>query len=349
MADVSLQAVHRHYGAVQVVKDLHLAVASGEVMALLGASGCGKTTTLRMVAGLEAPSLGEIRVGGEVMAGPESFIPPERRRLGMVFQSYAVWPHLSVTENVAYPLRIQGVPAADRTRRVEEALEMVALRGLGSRWPSQLSGGQQQRVALARALVSRPRVLLLDEPLSNLDARLREEMRGEIRTLVKGLGMTVLLVTHDQEEAFAIADRVAVMRNGRIEQVDAPESLYRTPTTSFVARFIGDLNTIPGDRVEGGVSLPTGVILPCLPLTDSPSKGPACLGFRPEHVRLLPPREGVLAGTVHSVTFLGGRYRHRIHTEGAMVVADSPQALGEGHHVSLAITSAWVLPLLPTS
>lgn len=252
MARVLLKGIQKSYGDNPVVRSLDLEVEEGEVLALLGPSGCGKTTTLRMVAGLEQPSGGEIRIGEEVVSGPGRFVPPELRRLGMVFQSYAVWPHRTVRENVAYPLRLQG--AADLEPRVDQALDAVKLSGLGERYPNQLSGGQQQRVALARALVAEPRVLLLDEPLSNLDAHLREQMRDEIRALVKRRGITVLFVTHDQEEALGLADRVAVMHQGRVEQHAAPERLYDEPATVFAARFVGRQSELPLALVPEGIA-----------------------------------------------------------------------------------------------
>lgn len=250
MGSVSLSAVHKAYGATPVVKGISLEIASGEFLSLLGPSGCGKTTTLRMIAGLERLDAGTITIGDQVMDGPAGQVPPERRQLGMVFQSYAVWPHKSVAENVAYPLLLQRVGRAEIDRRVKEALDWVRLGAFAARMPSQLSGGQLQRVAIARALVGSPRVLLLDEPLSNLDAALREELRGEIAALRARLGTTMIFVTHDQHEALALSDRVAVMNRGVIEQVDSPQRLYASPATAFVAGFVGGANRLEG-RVEG--------------------------------------------------------------------------------------------------
>jgi iron(III) transport system ATP-binding protein len=284
MATLELRSVVKSYGATHVVRGISMSVASGEFISFLGPSGCGKTTTLRMIAGLETLDAGTIAIGGDEVDGPSGHMPPERRQLGMVFQSYAVWPHKSVAENVAYPLLLKKVPRADVAGRVRTALDLVRLGTLGDRMPSQLSGGQLQRVAIARALVADPRILLLDEPLSNLDAALREEMRGEIATLRARLGTTMIFVTHDQHEALALADRVAVMNGGVVEQIDSPEGIYGAPATAFVAGFVGGANRLTGTVVgrefhAGGLRfpLPEG-----LPATD----GPAVLAVRPESIRL---------------------------------------------------------------
>ena len=244
MSDVKLQGIVKRYGAKEVIPSLDLEVPHGAFVALLGPSGCGKTTLLRMVAGLERPSAGSIGIGGETVFGPGIEIPPERRGLGMVFQSYAVWPHLTVRENVAYPLTVgerrARFDAEARRRAVDEALALVHLNELADRYPDQLSGGQQQRVALARGLVMRPGVLLLDEPLSNLDARLRAEMRREIRELHRRLGFTVLYVTHDQREAFEMSTHVVVLEGGRIAQQGAPEAVKANPAPGFVSEFLAE-------------------------------------------------------------------------------------------------------------
>jgi iron(III) transport system ATP-binding protein len=216
-------------------------------MALLGPSGCGKTTTLQLLAGFLAPDAGEIRVRGKLLSSPRSVVPPERRNMSLIFQSYAVWPHKTVRENVGFGLQVRKVPRAQIAERVARILETVRLGRLADRYPSELSGGQQQRVALARALVVEPQILLLDEPLSNLDANLREEMRFEVRRLHEATGITMVYVTHDQAEAMVIADRVAVMNHGRLEQVASPEEVYERPTTRFVASFIGRTNVLPYD------------------------------------------------------------------------------------------------------
>lgn len=234
--------VQKRFGDVQVVRDLSLSVTSGQILALLGSSGCGKTTTLRMVAGLEQIDGGCIEVDGDLVAGAGKHDPPERRRIGMVFQDYALFPHLSVARNVGFGLDRGG----DARRRVDEALELVGLSGFGDRMPQDLSGGQQQRVALARALAPKPRILLMDEPFSNLDPELRISVRGEVRDILREAGATAVLVTHDQEEALSIADQVALMIRGGIVQVDDPESLYRRPATREVAGFIGESYFLAG-------------------------------------------------------------------------------------------------------
>ena len=281
MASVELEAVHKSWGATRVVRGISLSVKSGEFISLLGPSGCGKTTTLRMIAGLEHPDAGTIRIGDELVDGPGTRLPPERRRLGMVFQSYAVWPHKSVAENVAYPLVLQRRPRSDIEQQVKQALGWVRLDALAERMPSQLSGGQLQRVAIARALVARPRVLLLDEPLSNLDAALREELRGEIAALRTTLGTTMIFVTHDQHEAMALSDRVAVMHQGVIEQLAPPERLYAEPATPFVAGFVGGANVLQGQAEQGHFEC-EGHRFP----VQGDRQGPVVLAVRPEHVVL---------------------------------------------------------------
>lgn len=316
---VVLRDIRKSYGAVNVLPPLSLSIAKGELLALLGPSGCGKTTTLRIIAGLEHADAGTVEIDGiDVTA-----LPPERRGLGMVFQHYAVWPHRSVSENVAYPLERAGVPKADVESRVREALSLVHLDAYAQRRPHQLSGGQLQRVALARALVGRPRVLLLDKPLSNLDALLREEMRAEIRSLQRRLHMTTVLVTHDQEEALAIADRIAVLNAGRIEQLGTPSEVYRTPATSFVAGFVGGGNVIParcdGARIEAGsVSVPAPA--------GSPT-GDVHLVARPEEIRL--DAQGFALPLAERL-FLGDRVELRLDWAGTTVRAMVPVPAAEG-------------------
>lgn len=250
MAQAVLEFIEltKFYGSVQAVREIGLAIAPGEFFTLLGPSGCGKTTTLRLVAGLEEPDNGEIRLNGNPIVSPKRgiFLPPDKRNMGMVFQSYAIWPHLTVFENVAFPLRVRREPAGVIRERVAEALELVGLRGLEGRVATELSGGQQQRVALARALVYTPILLLLDEPLSNLDAKLREQMRFELRSLQRRLKLPVLYVTHDQTEAMTISDRIAVMHQGRLEQVGTPDEVYEMPATPFVGDFLGRTIVLEG-------------------------------------------------------------------------------------------------------
>src|SRR5881296_3104743 len=254
MPGVTIKGLTKRYGGVAAVEGLSLEVQPSELVSLLGPSGCGKTTTLRLVAGFLKPEAGEIWVGDRCLSSAASVIPPERRRMAMIFQSYALWPHMTVARNVAYGLRFNGVAGGERDRRVRDMLRVVQLEGYGSRYPGELSGGQQQRVAVARALVVEPEILLLDEPLSNRDANLREEMRFEIRRLHETFGITTLYVTHDQAEAMVISDRVAVLNQGRVEQVGTAEDLFRRPRTRFVAEFIGRTNLIDAVTAEPGVA-----------------------------------------------------------------------------------------------
>ncbi len=303
---LELEDLEKRYGTTAVVRGVSLRVRAGELVSLLGPSGCGKTTTLRAVAGLERPDAGRISIDGRVVDGPGVHVPPEARKLGMVFQSYAVWPHKRVRENVAYPLQRQGVRGAELSRRVDEALGWVRLSAFAERLPHALSGGQRQRVALARALVSRPRVLLLDEPLSNLDAALKEELRAELAALRNRLEMTLLYVTHDQAEALALSDRVAVMNHGVLEQVDTPERLYLDPATPFVAGFVGGANVLEG-RVEGRALLVDGARFALPDGLDAPP-GRVKLIVRPEDFEL---SEHGTALTLSARLFLGQAVEYR--------------------------------------
>ncbi|MFQ5825853.1 MAG: ABC transporter ATP-binding protein, partial [Dehalococcoidia bacterium] len=252
MPEVKIRNVTKTFGSVVAVDHISFDVQSGEMLTLLGPSGCGKSTTLRLIAGLEHPETGEISVGGRLLASAEMdlFVSPEKRGMGMVFQSYAVWPHMTVFDNVAYPLKLRKMPKAAIREKVKTALDLVGLQGLGERPGTLLSGGQQQRVALARALVFEPQILLLDEPLSNLDAKLREQMRIELKALQQRIGVTSIYVTHDQAEAMVLSDRLAVMNAGKIEQMAPPRQVYENPQTKFVIDFIGTVNYIPGEVVE---------------------------------------------------------------------------------------------------
>jgi iron(III) transport system ATP-binding protein len=274
---VEVRGVQKAFAGVPVLADIDLTVAPGAMVALLGPSGCGKTTLLRIIAGLEVPDAGEVRLGGAIVSADRTFVPPERRRVGMVFQDWALFPHLTVARNVAY-----GLPrSADRPARVERALSMVGLAGLGDRLPPTLSGGQQQRVALARAIAPEPTVLLLDEPFSNLDAALRVQVRTEVHELLVSLGITTVFVTHDQDEAFVLGDEVAVMSEGRIVQQSTPGVLYARPATPWVADFVGDANLVAGhgrgDRAE--------TALGAIPLLE-PAEGAVRVLLRPEEIDL---------------------------------------------------------------
>jgi ABC-type sugar transport system ATPase subunit len=308
--EIRLQRVGKRYGDVDVVVDLDLVLSSGRIVALLGPSGCGKTTTLRMIAGLERPTSGRIEIGGVIVDDGRCFVPPERRGLGMVFQSYALWPHKSVLDNVAYPLRVQGCSHDDARARAMVALERVRLSHLAERLPSQLSGGQQQRVAVARAIVGdgqrSPAVLLLDEPLANLDAALREQMRGELAELARNSAATVVIVTHDQQEAFAIADDVVVLERGRLAQQGSPQEIYARPTTPFVGAFGGPMAFLDGMRVGDDVVI-QGVAFSSrewVAAPGCPTSGPVSVGVRPEWL-------GLGAGVAVEITrrlFLGREY-----------------------------------------
>jgi iron(III) transport system ATP-binding protein len=249
MAFIEITNLFKRFRKVVAVNRVHLEVEQGEMLTLLGPSGCGKTTTLRCIAGLETPDEGDVVIDGKPMLS-QGFVPPAKRGIGMVFQNYAVWPHMKVHSNIVYGLKLQKIPRDERLRRAREVLELVGLEGLEERYPAQLSGGQQQRVALARALVRNPKVLLLDEPLSNLDAKLREKMRFEIKSLVQRMGITSVYVTHDQAEAMVISDRIAVMEAGNVMQIGTPGEIYQKPANRFVADFIGTTNFITGEVLQ---------------------------------------------------------------------------------------------------
>lgn len=310
MSEVRIEHVFKRFGDVTAVSDFDLTVKDGEFVSLLGPSGCGKTTSLRMIAGFERATEGEIYIGDHCVSShiKNTFVPPEKRDIGMVFQSYAVWPHMTVTENVAYPLKIQKVPKEERAARVAEMLKLVHLDEYGSRYPHQLSGGQQQRVALARALVMRPGLLLLDEPLSNLDAKLRESMRFEISSIKKELGITVIYVTHDQSEAMTMSDRVVVMSRGVIQQIGTPYEIYRNPANKMVADFIGLVNFVEGEVQGDRVYISgTGVSFP----NTSGITGSATIAVRPENITMS-RTSGTIEGTLVHRFYLGDAVDYRV-------------------------------------
>ncbi|GFK94212.1 Spermidine/putrescine import ATP-binding protein PotA [Fundidesulfovibrio magnetotacticus] len=325
MGKVSLEGVSKGYGGRPVLEGLNLEVERGECFTLLGPSGCGKTVLLRLVAGFEAPDAGRVLLDGEPISDPAAGVdvPPDRRGLGVVFQDYAVWPHMTVEANVAYPLKLAKTPPAALRERVAEVIGHVNLTGLEDRLPSQLSGGQQQRVALARALAPRPSMLLLDEPLCNLDAHLREEMRFEIKELQRNLGITVLYVTHDQEIALAISDRLAVMdASGRIRQAGSPEAVYENPADSYVFRFLGMANFLPVALEDGAWRVNgRGPAVPFEPPADGLRERTA--GFRPTDAELSRRGEG-LEATVKRASFLGAQTDYLLDIDGVGARVQTP-------------------------
>jgi spermidine/putrescine ABC transporter ATP-binding subunit len=303
---VELQGLVKRYGATLALDGVSLGIRPREFFTLLGPSGCGKTTTLRTVAGFVSPDAGEVLIDGARV----NTVPPHRRRVGMVFQHYALFPHRTVSQNVAFGLRMQGVDRAEIGRRVGEALALVQLPGHGGRYPRELSGGEQQRVALARALVTQPSVLLLDEPLGALDKKLRDHMKLELKRLQREVGVTTIYVTHDQEEALTMSDRIAVMHRGRVEQVATPRALYETPATAFVAGFIGNVNLLAGRVLGPGVVESAGIKLAAA--GEAPEGAAVTLALRPERVRLESPEplDAAIAMAVTHVVYQGETVRY---------------------------------------
>ncbi len=326
MSFLTITHLEKSFGANRVVKDFNLSVEKGEFISLLGPSGCGKTTVLRMIAGFESPSSGGIAIDGKDVL----HLKTSRRNVGMMFQAYALFPNLTVAENVGFGLKVAGMPRADRETRVAEMLALISLPDLGGRYPFQLSGGQQQRVALARALAPKPRVLLLDEPLSALDAKVRVSLRNEIRAIQRALGITTIFVTHDQEEALSISDRIVVMTGGVADQVGTPFEIYNRPTTRFVANFVGQLNRFAADG-EGRIG---GVAV-----------GQGEFAARPEAVHLgrEPGADIVLPARVEEVHFLGSVIRLTVQAAGTRIALDTfnrpdapPPAIGSAVELSLS-------------
>ncbi len=339
--------VVKRYGDVTALKKLSLSIAPGELVTLLGPSGCGKTTMLRLIAGLEAATEGRIFIGGEDV----THLSATYRRVSMVFQSYALFPHMSVAENVAYGLTVSGMSRAEAHAKAEDGLKMVGLAGFGARLPSELSGGQQQRVAVARAIVLEPEVLLLDEPLSNLDAKLRRRVREEIRQIQQDLGLTTVYVTHDQEEAMAVSDRIIVMRNAEIAQAGSPHDLYQRPNSAFIADFIGDANLVNCEVLEVGVqtcrvrvagqeiTLPVGFA----------AQGPARLVLRPHDLSLTTePGPARFPASISYATYLGSQIQYTIHGKlgNLFVIAPpvhTPFRAGDTVHVALSPEKAMLV------
>jgi iron(III) transport system ATP-binding protein len=340
MPDVLVSNLSKQFGDVSVLKDVSVTIKDGEFFTLLGPSGCGKSTTLNCIAGLEQPTRGRIAVGEETFVDTDGkvFLPPESRNLGMVFQSYALWPHMSIRDNLAMPLKIRKVGKEERATRISEALDKVGLAHLGDRYPHQLSGGQQQRVALARALVYSPSVLLLDEPLSNLDAKLREQARAWLKRLQADLGITTIYVTHDQDEALALSDRIAVMSEGDMVQIGTPHEIYESPATAAVAAFVGRCNFLRG-VVAGTSGAQVDVTLDASGDTVSvPTDGTVRTGqqvtvaVRPERLEILPADQSAPAGCstvdaeVLSSSYVGSRYEYDLRLGDHIVQVESKRA-----------------------
>jgi iron(III) transport system ATP-binding protein len=324
MAFLELDGLTKKYGSFMAVKGADLSVEKGKLVCLLGPSGCGKTTTLRLIAGFVPATEGEIRVGGKTVSAAHSTVPPEGRNMSMIFQSYALWPHMTVFQNVAYGLNLRGLPKAQVTESVRTILAATQLLALESRYPGELSGGQQQRVSLARALVIKPEILLLDEPLSNLDANLREEMRFEIRRLHDEFRYTTVYVTHDQAEAMTTADVIVVMNDGRIEQAGSPEDIYERPTTEFVARFIGGTNILSGTRGDGdAIACDGGLVLRCGNGTPA-SAGKTAVSIRHHDIELSSVKPNgdtnATVGTVTRQIYLGSHRDYLVSIAGGEVV-----------------------------
>ncbi len=351
MAFIEIQNLFKHFKNVVAVNHIQLEVAQGELLTLLGPSGCGKTTTLRCIAGLEKPEEGDIIIDGIPMLSG-GFVPPAKRGIGMVFQNYAVWPHMKVFNNIVYGLKLQKLSRESIREKAQQVLALVGLKGLEDRYPSQLSGGQQQRVALARALVTNPKVLLLDEPLSNLDAKLREELRFEIKSLVRRMGITSVYVTHDQAEAMVISDRIAVMDSGNVVQIGTPHEIYETPANRFVADFIGTMNFMAGEVFEVFHDKETAAVrtefcekLICTTpnVADITPGKKVYASIRPEDVEVsadsLKAGENRFKGTIVHKAYLGNFLYFFVRVNGTMIRVQAPHHLPqeEGQEIHLSL------------
>jgi ABC-type Fe3+/spermidine/putrescine transport system ATPase subunit len=349
MAFIELKNLYKCFQKVVAVNRIQLSVEQGEMLTLLGPSGCGKTTTLRCIAGLEAPEEGDIVIDGKSVLSP-AVVPSAKRGIGMVFQNYAVWPHMRVYNNVVYGLKLQGVSKEEIRKNARQVLDLVGLEGLENRYPGQLSGGQQQRVALARALVRNPKVLLLDEPLSNLDAKLREKMRFEIKSLVQRMGITSVYVTHDQAEAMVISDRIAVMQSGDVVQVGTPQQIYKEPVNRFVADFIGTMNFLAGevsavlpDRKAAVVRAGFGGEIVCKGVDFNEIKPgrKVYASIRPEDVEVLTEPsddpENVFKGMLAQQAYLGNFLTLFVNLDGAMIRVQVPRHLPQAEGQTLSV------------
>ncbi len=351
MAFIEVQSLFKRFKNVVAVNRIELEVNQGEMLTLLGPSGCGKTTTLRCIAGLERPEEGDIVIDGKPMLS-KGFVPPAKRGIGMVFQNYAVWPHMKVFNNIVYGLKLQKLPKRTIREKAERVLELVGLNGLEDRYPGQLSGGQQQRVALARALVGNPKVMLLDEPLSNLDAKLREELRFEIKSLVRRMGITSVYVTHDQAEAMVISDRIAVMESGNVVQIGTPHDIYQKPANRFVADFIGTMNFMAGEIIQvlqdqNAVLVRTEfcekLICTANSIAETMPGKKVYASIRPEDVEVsaesLTDGENVFKGTIVHKAYLGNFLYFFVRVDGTMIRVQVPHHLpqeeGQEIYVSL--------------
>ena len=354
MPEITVEAIGKSFGGEPALSDVSFTVRDGELLTLLGPSGCGKTTTLMSVAGFQQPDSGRITCGGQPFFDQAArlHLPAEARNIGMVFQSYAVWPHMTVAQNVTFPLKVRKVPRAEAAERVRRTLELVEMGAYFARYPHELSGGQQQRVALARALVYSPSVLLLDEPFSNLDAKLRERARVWLKRLQAELALTTIFVTHDQEEALSMSDRIVVMDRGRIQQAGTPEEVYRRPASRFVAEFLGQCNILAaraaGSPANGTTRLVTGTAaVPLVVSREVPAGEAVEVAVRPEEIELsesAPGDGGASAARVASAAFLGDHYRYELEAGDLPLVVTSPRRFaGPQLWVRIPPAAGWVL------
>ncbi len=354
MARLTVDHVSKCYGPFRALDDISLAVNDGEFVAILGPSGCGKTTLLRQIAGFDRPTTGRILIGDEVVSTPERQVPPERRRIGIVFQSYALWPHMTVAENVAYGLNVAGVKDPERMARVNAALSLVELDGFAARMPALLSGGQRQRVALARCLVTEPSLVLLDEPLANLDVHLHASMEREFARFHERTGTTMIYITHDQAEAMALADRVAVMDKGRVLQLATPAQLYREPSDEIVAKFIGEGMVVPVEilSMDGDAHCEVGLFGYRVRMRNAKSErrgGAARACLRASALQIVGPESPGVRARVASAIYRGGHFRVEAHAEASPdlllhLTMPEPCTVAPGTIVNLAIDDGWVIP-----